>query len=96
MSEIKRINSRKDLIELAAQLGVRPNWHEPDEREVDVEVKGASFDNAGTWGPDFDARHPDGSGDSYREISVVIRQEGAPVAEVNLADLFAWASRPEN
>jgi hypothetical protein len=32
---------------------------------------------------------------SYREMSVVLSQEGKPVAEVNLATLFAWATGHE-
>lgn len=83
----KRITSRVDLIGLARDLRVRPDWHEPDEQELDVVVKGQSFDNSGFWGPDQDV--PEDA--SYREVSVILRVDGEPVAEVNLADLFSWA-----
>lgn len=84
--DMRRITTRADLIELADELGVRPDWHEPDERDVTAIVKGATFDNAGFWpepGP-------------YTEMHVIIRKNGKPVAAVNLATLFAWATGLED
>ena len=50
MSEIKRIRTRQDLVNLAKQLGVRTDWHEPDEQGLDAVAFGGNFDNAGHWG----------------------------------------------
>lgn len=50
MSELKRINTRAELQVLARELGVRPDWHEPDEQGLTAIVFGENFDNAGHWG----------------------------------------------
>jgi hypothetical protein len=83
MGAIQRIQKRQQLTDLARTLGVRPDWHEPDEQNVDVKVHGKRFDNAGFWGTAA-GWHP-------AERYVVIYQGGVPVAEVNLATLFAFA-----
>lgn len=79
----RRINSRRELADLAAELGVRPDWHEPDEQDVTARVVGASFDNAG-------GRLP--RGDDRGEMHVILSREGREVAAVNLATLLAWAA----
>jgi hypothetical protein len=71
------IFTRKELIALKKDLGVRADWHEPGEQGVTVVPKGTVFDNAGFSPP---------------ERSVILKQYGKPVAEVNLAILFAWAT----
>lgn len=87
----KRINEARQLRALAKQLGVRANWHEPDEREVTAVVHGTDLDNAGFWG-----HNSDGSLDTYgegrQEIWVELFQDGKPVAEINLATLLAFAT----
>jgi hypothetical protein len=89
---MKRITSKTELEALAQKLGVRPDWHEPDEQEVTAEVRGVSFDNAGTWGPGFDpSTYP-----NIEEMHVVLTQDGENVACVNLATLFAWATGYES
>jgi len=50
MAAIKRINTRRELQRLAKELGVREDWHEPDEQDVEVYGFGGHFDNAGFWG----------------------------------------------
>lgn len=50
MADIKRINTKADLKTLAQELGVRNDWHEPDEQGLDVVCFGGSFDNCGHWG----------------------------------------------
>lgn len=93
---MKRITTRAQLVELADELGVRPDWHEPDwhepdEQEVNALVFGKSFDNAGFWGHHLD--HNDSE-----EIYVVLYHMTSmgkiwtPIAAVNLATLFAWAT----
>lgn len=88
MKPIKRITRRAELLALAKELGVNADWHEPDNQDVEAAVLGSNFDNCGTWGPGCDV--PESA--SYRELSVMLYQDGTPVAEVNLATLFAWAT----
>jgi hypothetical protein len=84
---MQRITRQSELAALAAKLGVRPDWHEPDEQKLTAEVKGESFDNAGTW-PESPDIPP-----VILETHVILSQDDQPVAAVNLADLFAWAAR---
>lgn len=86
---MKHINSRADLITLAKELGVRPDWHEPDEVDVTATMHGVSFDNAGFWGREY---HSGFDGKEYTEQYVVLHKDGEAVAAVNLAILFAWAT----
>jgi hypothetical protein len=86
MSDIARIDTPEQLQELAEKLGVRPDWHEPDEQEVTAHVDGDCFDNAGFWPRDKYT----GQG---MEMHVTLRQHGEVVAQVNLATLFAMAAR---
>jgi hypothetical protein len=96
---IKRIETKAELRRLAAELHMRADWHEPEEQGVTAEVRGKNFDNAGFWGYSWRTRpevyqlpedHPDlASG----EIYVTLYKEDKPVAEVNLATLFALACR---
>lgn len=83
-----RIHTREQLVELARRLGVRPDWHEPDEQGVTVHVEGVSFDNAGFW-PTEDRPF---AAPELIETHVAVRRGGETVAYVNLATLFAWAS----
>lgn len=84
-----RITTRKELLQLARNLGVRPDWHEPDEQEVTARVFGQDFDNAmppATW------LATEGDNEPHAEQYVVLYREGEAVAAVNLATLFAWAT----
>lgn len=47
---IIQINTREELKRLAKDLGVRDDWHEPDEQGLRALVFGKNFDNAGFWG----------------------------------------------
>jgi hypothetical protein len=84
-TKMKIINTKKELVALAKELGVRDDWYEPDEQEVDATVHGRSFDNAGFW--------PAGEfgTNSILEKHVIIKKEGKPVGAINLATLFAIA-----
>ena len=97
---MKLINSAKELNELAKELRVRPDWHEPDEQEVNARIIGSHLDNAMGADPDADEKvdvshYPDGSVRTlhWGEYNVVITKEGKDVAVVNLAELLAWGSR---
>lgn len=48
---MKRIIERAELVALARELGVRPDWHEPDEQGLTARFDGTDgdFDNAGFW-----------------------------------------------
>jgi hypothetical protein len=94
---IERITSRGDLVALTNKLGMRHDWHEPDERGVTARVTGADFDNAGNWGAaEVERRRRERAagtgGFGMMEAWVTLYHEGAPVAEVNLATLFAFAT----
>ena len=73
--KLQEVTSIGQLKALAKELGVRDDWHEPDEQEVDAVVHGNTFDNAGF---------------EY-EKHVIIKKDGEPVARINLATLLAFA-----
>jgi hypothetical protein len=84
---MQRIRTRDELIALSSELGMGI-CHELDEMGVTAETRGTVFDNAGGW-PIED--RPDRG---VWEIHVIIKKDGEPVAAVNLATLFAWATEP--
>ena len=97
---MERINSAKELNELAKELRVRPDWHEPDEQEVNARIIGSHLDNAMGADPDADEKvdvyhDPDGSVRTlhWGEYNIVITKKGKDVAVVNLAELLSWSSR---
>jgi hypothetical protein len=95
---MQTINTRAELVQLAKDLGVRPDWHEPDEQGITAEVRGTlhNFDNA--MGPGEFYGHPR---PTQSELHVVLRDldyvqgqlvAGGEIAVINLATLFAWAT----
>lgn len=86
---MKQIRSKAELVKLADELGVRPDWHEPDEQEVTATTHGVSFDNAGFWGQEYRSSFDDRE---FTEQYVILHKDDSPVAAVNLATLFAWAT----
>lgn len=96
MSDVKVIHNRDELVALANVLGVRPDWHEPDEQEVTAECRGKSFDNAGFYGMEREAEMLSRGSDLAVEQYVRLFQDGQPVADVPLATLFAWATGYDN
>jgi hypothetical protein len=89
---VKRITTKTELVELAEELGVRSDWHEPDEREVTATTHGRTFGNAGFWGE----THRSSDGRDFTERYVKLHKNGKAVAVVNLATLFAWATGLED
>jgi hypothetical protein len=84
-ANVRKITTRTQLIQLANDLRVRDDWHEPDELGLEVHVWGREFDNAGFWGDTESSDKP------YEELHVTLYQNGLTVASVNLATLFAFA-----
>jgi hypothetical protein len=96
---VKRIYTRRELVALARELKVRPDWHEPDEQDLTARVFGDSFDNATAPG-----RWYGGSEDepSRAELHVVLYRKASwsdengtqdtPLAVINLATLLSWAT----
>ena len=82
-----RVQTGADLFSIAEQLGVRPDWHEPDQQKVTARVLGTSFDNAGFWPREAYDALPISSTEMYVELL----QDGRVIAQVNLATLFALA-----
>jgi hypothetical protein len=90
---MKRINTRAELVALAGELGVRPDWHEPDEQGVDAVVSDHVLDNAGFWGEGGTGTVPSWAQELW--VTITVETEGVRpygVAEVNLAMLLAWAT----
>lgn len=92
---VLHVQTKRQLQIVARELGVRPDWHEPDEQQVTAVVKGESFDNAGFWGSYQDIRRDITHGPA-EEMFVQLRQNGETVAEINLATLFAIATQGED
>jgi len=103
--KVVRIIEKEQFEALALELGMRDDWHEPDEQEITVEVRGNNFDNAGFWpethaagqtkiAKTFTAGGQEEIFPQVIEMFVVIKQDKQPVAIVNLASLCAWASTP--
>lgn len=91
-----RVTTKGQLRELASELRVRGDWHEPDEQGVTAVVHGECLDNAGFWGTEQIRGRRTRRGPVYsgagEELWAELFQDGEPVAEVNLADLLAWAA----
>lgn len=85
-----RLRSKEQLEEFRRTYGLRKDWHEPDNEDVDAKVIGQHFDNTGCWGYDREDLPMDAP---WREMTVLLFVKGDPVAEANLADLLAWACR---
>jgi hypothetical protein len=96
---MKRITTRAELVELARELKVRPDWHEPGEENLTAQVHGTSFDNAMPAGEWYGAG---ADGVPSAELHVILYRVPSwsdsygsylqPLAIVNLATLFAWAT----
>jgi hypothetical protein len=95
---MQRITTLAELAAFAAEQGLRPDWHEPDERDITARVAGVNFDNAGYW----PARRPGDAESPGLELHIIFsRTAWAPEASepvvtedlacVNLATLCAWA-----
>lgn len=81
-SDLRVIESRADLRAVADGLGVRPDWHEPDERDVNAVVIGDHLDNA--MGSTVET--------NLGELNVILTKDEQPVAVVNLATLLAMGA----
>lgn len=82
---MKLIMTQKELAELAEELGVRHDWHEPDEQDLTLTFGGTHFDNACPWSAVERSQE-------YAEQHVIINHAGKPVAVINMAMLLSWAS----
>lgn len=85
-TRLQNVHSAAELRQLAVDLGVRPDWHEPEKQGLTAHVEGESFDNAGFW----PAERCDLPSDRI-ELHVILTRNGEDIAAVNLATLFAWA-----
>lgn len=93
--DVIHIDGLYALRTVAEQLGVRADWHEPDEQEVTARVFGQCFDNAGFWPyqPNGPYETTNSLDSESLEMYVELLQAGKVVAQVNLATLFALACR---
>lgn len=102
-AKVEIVTRREQLCLLATYLGVRPDWHEPDEQRITARVEGNEFDNAGFW--------PEPTAHGTQELHVILsriydndhddscpsdgscgHQRIEDIAAVNLATLLAWAT----
>ncbi len=91
----QQINTPQDLHLFARQHALRPDWHEPDESDIDARIIGTHLDNA--TGPTMR-----NEGSEYGEFNVVLVQRGwgddgerlpdRDLAVINLATLLSWAA----
>ena len=81
-SRLRKI--QKDIQAFAKERKLRPDWHEPDNQEVDAFITGHHLDNA------FGSSQ-DGLPEKSQEYLVVLTVEEAPSLFINLADLLAIA-----
>lgn len=89
-----RIASPQDLAEFASTHGLRHDWHEPDESNINARIIGTHLDNA--MGSTTRFEHADWGG----EFNVVLtrmdetdRALQEDLAVVNLATLLSWAAQ---
>lgn len=89
-SPVVSIHTAEQMAKLAHDLRVRPDWHEPDEQNVNARIIGTHLDNAmGSTTlplPEDDPNNPNG------EYNIVVTRDGTDVAVINLASLLSWAS----
>lgn len=99
----REIRTRQEFMDLAVSLGVRADWHEPDEQGVTARVEGTplNFDNAmgchwyGVWKEGDEPQAELHLILSRKEIDEQgVARRGPDIAKVNLATLCAWASDP--
>lgn len=92
---MRKITELEELLQVKRELGVREDWHEPDEQAVTATVSGRSFDNAGFWGTELPRDLVEAGGEEMAVTLYSGVEDGEPVpyAIVNLATLFAWATR---
>jgi hypothetical protein len=98
---MRRITTRSEFVNFSKDMGVRPDWHEPDEQELTARVEGTplAFDNAGFW--PYTVGYL-GAGPPKAELHVIFSRmeiddhgaarRGPDLACVNLATLCAWAT----
>lgn len=100
---MREIRTRDQFVALAGELGVRMDWHEPDEQGITARVEGTplDFDNAmgcawyNVWKPGDEPRAELHVILSRKEIDEQgIARRGPDIACINLANLCAWASMP--
>ena len=88
---IECIRDAEQLAALADRLGLRRDWHEPDEQEVSARLVGTHLDNA--MGPGFIRGKSDTElEDPMTEFYAIIEHDGEQVAAVSICSLLAWAS----
>jgi len=80
----KWIETSMELKELKLKLGVRNDWHEPDEQDLTIEMVDGRFDNA--FGDESEAHVIITHTDPTYTVDDEVRYA------VNAANLLAWAS----
>lgn len=90
---LEAIQDAQALADFATAHGLRPDWHEPDERGIGARIVGTHLDNA----MGSTTRHET---EPWSEFNVILTKEDPATSEprdvavVNLATLLSWATEP--
>jgi hypothetical protein len=74
------INTHEELVEFKKAAGLRDDWHEPDEQNIDARLseQWPTFDNA--------------FGDDSEQHVILYNMHTTESVAINLATLLAWAT----
>jgi hypothetical protein len=86
------INSQSALIALRDSMGVRTDWHEPDEQEVSVSIVSTKYVGNSTYNlTETKVRNFDNAYGDKTEAHIVIYKNGCVAGKLNLAYLLSLA-----
>ena len=95
---VERLDTKGALSAFAENHGLRPDWHEPDEQNINARIIGTHLDNAGG---STSIRRVSEDGYDFTEFNIVLTTNGEndePVkdlAVINLATLLAIATQAD-
>lgn len=85
---MKKITNKIELVALALALGVRADWKDSDEVNVNVKHVKGEFNRGGSWGYEA-ALH-----DTTQQQFLAFYKDGTLVAEANFCDVLGFAIEP--
>jgi len=91
--EIPFIDSAEGLASLADTLGLRSDWHEPDESDVTATLVNPTYKGGNLFNlRETKIRHLDNAYTDRTEAYLAIYKDGEVKARINIATLLALAS----
>jgi len=86
------VDSQSALIALRDSIGVRPDWHEPDESEVSVSIVSPKYVGNSTYKlTETKAKGFDNAYGDKTEAHIVIYKDGKVAGKLNLCYLLSLA-----